>query len=245
MSSSSGIIYIGTSGWSYGHWRGPFYPEDLSGKDLLAYYARRFRSVEINSTFYHLPSTRSLDQWIEATPADFVFSVKASRYITHMKKLREPNRTLPAFMENIQILGEKLGPLLFQLPPHWHFNAERLSGFLDSLGKTHRLAFEFRDHSWMNGHCYEILSRHHAAFCIHELGGFLTPMEITAGFVYLRLHGPGGAYEGSYSKKALAKWAGLIMEWAGQGLDVYCYFDNDQHGYAVQNATVLRKLLET
>jgi uncharacterized protein YecE (DUF72 family) len=236
-------IHIGTSGWSYDHWKGPFYPEHLNNSRMLEYYAQRLRSVEINSTFYRLPELQTLRHWYDSTPQDFRFAVKASRYITHMKKLWEPHKTLPVLLDRIRTLGDKLGPILFQLPPHWHFNGQRLGDFLASLGHEFRYAFEFRDHSWINEHTCELLSRHDAAFCIYELDGYLSPQPLTTDFVYVRLHGPDGAYLGRYDEHTLAGWAETLSAWARNGRSIHCYFDNDQHGYAVQDALRLQAML--
>ena len=190
-------IHVGTSGWSYDHWKGPFYPGNLPGNRMLEYYAQHFRSVEINCSFYRLPEKKTLQHWYECTPDDFLFTAKASRYITHMKKLKDPQESVPVFLDRISLLKDKLGPILFQLPPRWRFNATRLGAFLDSLSNEFRYAFEFRDHSWLNREALELLARHNMSFCIYELEGFVTPDEITADHIYVRLHGPGDAYQGS------------------------------------------------
>lgn len=244
MSAVPVEIHIGTSGWSYDHWRGPFYPEHHSDSRMLDYYAQRLGCVEINSSFYHLPAAQTLQHWYDSTPDKFLFAVKASRYITHMKKLRDAEATVPALLGRVGTLGDKLGPILFQLPPHWRFNATRLAGFLDGLSPEFRYAFEFRDRSWINDHTCELLSAHAAAFCIYELDGFLAPQQVTSDFVYVRLHGPGAAYQGSYDERTLAGWAERIFSWASSGLSIHCYFDNDQHGHAVNNALRLQALLD-
>lgn len=237
-------ILIGTSGWSYAHWHGPFYPADLPQDSRLEYYAWHFQSVEINNTFYHLPEKQTLQRWRDAVSSDFVFAVKASRYITHTKKLREPSKSLAAFFERISVLEDQLGPVLFQLPPRWHFNRQRLAAFLNALSREFRYAFEFRDPSWLNAHALALLSEHNAAFCIYELNGFLSPKEITTDFVYVRLHGPDGPYQGSYDTRTLSGWAKTFATWAAQGYRIYCYFDNDQAGYAVHNALYLKSMLQ-
>lgn len=234
--SSMGNAYIGTSGWSYKHWRGPFYPERLASKHWLDYYAQYFRSAEINNAFYRLPNASTLESWRETVPESFVFSVKASRYITHMKKLKDPAARVSTFLGRIDILGEKLGPILFQLPPNWHCNIERLQHFLAGLPAQRRYVLEPRDASWFDDAVYETLRDHGAAFCIYHLEGRLSPQPVTADFVYLRLHGPNGAYQGSYDTRTLGEWASKIEQWREQGLDVYCYFDNDECGYAARNA---------
>ncbi|HET6567886.1 MAG TPA: DUF72 domain-containing protein [Rhodothermales bacterium] len=229
-------IFIGTSGWHYQHWKGPFYPEGMQPRDFLSFYAEHFRTVEINNSFYKLPSLETMEAWRDTVPEDFVFAVKANRFITHMKKLRDPEQPLRNLYDRIKGLGEKRGPILFQLPPRWHFNPERLAHFLSCLAPDYRYAFEFRDPSWYDPRALELLERHGAAFCIYDLAGHESPIQVTAPFVYLRLHGPGETYQGLYTEEALQKWAHSIRGWTEQGLDVYCYFDNDQAGYAALNA---------
>lgn len=233
----------GTSGWSYDHWKQVFYPAELSRQDWLEYYAQHLNTVEINNSFYHLPEQDTLDDWYRRVPDDFIFSVKASRYITHMKKLKDPRASIKNFFQRISLLDDKLGPVLFQLPPRWTFNGDRLEAFLQSLDSRFKYAFEFRDHSWLNPQSYELLSKYNAAFCIYELDGYLSPQQVTADFVYLRLHGPGEAYQGNYQTRTLEKWASSIANWTSQGREVYCYFDNDQSGYAVRNALSLQSML--
>jgi uncharacterized protein YecE (DUF72 family) len=243
VTKAHGRTHIGTSGWSYNHWQGPFYPEELPHDSWLQYYTEHFQSVEINNSFYHLPAEKTLAQWRDNVPKGFVFAAKASRYITHMKKLNDPKKSVATFLKRIAVLEDKLGPVLFQLPPHWHFNAERLAAFLEALSGEFRYTFEFRDHSWLNNETYDLLSLHNAAFCIYELDGFLSPKEVTADFVYVRLHGPGAAYQGNYDSRTLSGWAGAFSTWSAQGRNIYCYFDNDQAGYAAQNALSLQNML--
>ncbi|WP_158304917.1 DUF72 domain-containing protein [Hahella chejuensis] len=194
-------VRIGASGWSYTHWRGPFYPQDLPDGEMLSYYCRHFDAVELNSSFYHLLPQRTLLQWRDATPPDFLFSVKASRYITHMKKLKDPERHAPPLLERISALEDKLGPILFQLPPHWRFNGRRLKEFLQALSRDFRYAFEFRDPIWYTQETYDLLADYRAAFCIHDLNGFLAPVKVTANLIYLRLHGPDGATRANMTKQ--------------------------------------------
>jgi uncharacterized protein YecE (DUF72 family) len=237
-------VYVGTSGWSYDHWRGRFYPDNIANEHLLPYYLQRFHTVEINNTFYHLPAISTFEGWRGAAPKGFVFSVKASRYITHMKKLKDPQKSTSEFFHRIRALGRTLGPVLFQLPPRWKFNSERLSDFLRNLSREFRYAFEFRDRTWINKQSYDLLSRHNVAFCIYELDGYLSPKVITSDFIYIRLHGPNGPYQGNYSKTALSQWASDISHWKKQGYRVFCYFDNDQAGYAANNAMSLCAMLD-
>ena len=236
-------IYIGTSGWNYDHWKETFYPEDLKRERWLDFYARSFRTVEVNNSFYQLPSGETVKQWVRQTPDAFLFAVKASRYITHMKKLKDPRESMKKFIAMTRGFKDKLGPLLFQLPPRWGYNAERLNAFLDALSGKHRVAMEFRDSSWWNDDVLDALAAHNVAFCIYELAGTRSPKEITADFAYLRLHGPGAAYEGKYTKRALAGWLGAFAGWVQKRRDIYCYFDNDQNGYAAANAAELEEMI--
>jgi len=236
-------IHIGTSGWHYDHWRGPFYPQELSKGSFLEYYAGSFTTVEINNSFYHVPSTQTLINWRDTVPEVFVFAVKASRYITHLKKLKDPEKPLSTFLKTVTVLGDKLGPILFQLPPRWRFNLERLEEFLGSLSPDYRYAFEFRDTSWFNDVTRSLLAEHGAAFCIYELSGKQSPKDVTADFVYVRLHGPAGAYQGKYDKAVLSGWAGAFFALADQGMEVFCYFDNDEAGYAAENALQLKEMV--
>jgi uncharacterized protein YecE (DUF72 family) len=233
---------IGTSGWHYEHWQGPFYPQDLPSDKWLAYYTKHLPTVEINNSFYQLPAVETLRQWRTDTPEDFVFAVKASRYITHMKKLKDPDEPVSNFMTRVCELGDKLGPILFQLPPHWNLNLDRLRSLLELLPEGHRFAFEFRDTSWFDKRVYEMLAAHDAAFCIYQLSGHLSPKQVTTDWVYVRLHGPGDAYQGKYDVQTLSGWMGAFSTWARQGKEVYCYFDNDEAGYAVQNALTLQAM---
>jgi uncharacterized protein YecE (DUF72 family) len=236
-------VYVGTSGWYYDHWLGAFYPEETQSEALLPFYASRFPTVEVNNTFYQLPEATTLEQWRQMTPSGFTFAVKASRYITHMKKLTDPQEPVAKFLSRMEILGDKLGPILFQLPPNWHANPKRLRTFLQALPGDHRYVCEFRDPSWFGEQVYELLREEGVAFCIHDLADQPSPKQITAEFVYVRFHGPQGAYRGSYSVQALAGWAGAISTWRRQGLDVYCYFNNDEAGYAPQDARELQRMV--
>jgi uncharacterized protein YecE (DUF72 family) len=237
------VIHIGTSGWHYVHWRNVFYPKQMAADNFLVYYQDRFHCVEINHSFYRLPSEKTLKNWRNSVASEFIFAVKASRYITHMKKLKDPQQTRAPLLERIQILEDRLGPVLFQLPPRWHYNGPRLKAFLEALPEGFRYAMEFRDPDWLNAEAFDMLRHHGIAFCIYEFGGRLSPKAITADFVYVRLHGPKGAYEGNYDAQTLSEWAGAISTWARSGRDVFCFFDNDQAGYAARNALSLQKML--
>ncbi len=237
------LIHVGTSGWHYSHWRGPFYPEDLPPAAFLKFYQQKFQTVEINNSFYRLPTEKTMIDWRESVPPGFIFAVKGSRYITHMKKLQDPEKTLTLLMERVPLLGDRLGPILFQLPPRWGFDAERLGHFLGALPRGYRFALEFRDPSWLYDAASRLLKEQGAAFCMYDFAGRASPREVTADFVYIRLHGPGGAYQGRYSREALADWAKDITAWAAEGKEVYCYFDNDEAGYAARNALELKDML--
>jgi uncharacterized protein YecE (DUF72 family) len=238
-----GTIHIGTSGWHYKHWRGTWYPEGTKDADQFAYYKKHFHTVEINNSFYRLPTVETFEAWRKAAPRGFLFAVKASRYITHMRKLMEPERSYEPFMNNVAALKEKLGPILFQLPPRWKVNTTRLEEFLRTLPTRWRYAFEFRNPTWYHPDVYALLNKHDCAFCIYELAGHLSPPEVTASFVYVRLHGPGAKYSGSYTDRQLKSWAKKIRGCADEGKDVFVYFDNDEAGYAAFNAQRLKELI--
>lgn len=241
----SAEIRIGTSGWHYRHWLGTFYPAELKSSQMFAYYQRFFDTVELNNSFYRLPTPEAFDAWRDAAPPGFIFAVKGSRFLTHNKKLKEPEQALQNLLPRAEVLGEKLGPILFQLPPKWKVNVERLDEFLCALPKEHRYAFEFREPTWHAESVYATLRRHNAAYCIHELAGFHTPLEVTADFAYVRLHGPGGKYQGCYSDERLCEWAERIAGWSRKLRAVYVYFDNDDSGYAPRNALELKEKVAT
>ncbi|HXV24214.1 MAG TPA: DUF72 domain-containing protein [Alphaproteobacteria bacterium] len=236
-------VRIGTSGWHYQHWRGLFYPPGEAPS--LMRYAERFDTVEINSSFYRLPSPETFEAWRDQTPPGFLFSVKASRFITHMKKLRGSADSFERFFGATSHLGEKLGPILFQLPPRWHCDVERLQQFLSMLAPRRlRCAFEFRDETWFNPLVHDLLTRYNAAFCIYDIAHRRSPLPATADFIYIRLHGPQAtAYAGSYGETALVQWAKRINAWRSEERDVFCYFDNDQKAYAADDALRLKAIL--
>ena len=239
-----GRIHIGTSGWHYPHWVGPFYPSGMASDEFLPFYARHFGTVEINNTFYHLPALHTLREWEKETPNNFLLTCKGSRFITHMKKLKDPEKSIERFFETITVLRHKLGPILFQLPPRWKMNVSRLEEFLKALPTPFRYAFEFREESWLAQPVYDLLTKYDTAFCLYHLAGRWSPEIVTTDFVYIRLHGPGEAYQGKYRAPTLRLWANKCHTWAQSGKDVYCYFDNDQDGYAPINALALQKNVE-
>lgn len=237
-----GSIHIGTSGWHYQHWKGPFYPPRLPGSQLLSFYAQRFQTVEVNNTFYRLPAGGTVSGWGSSVPAGFVFAVKASRYITHIKRLLDAQESLSTFLGRIEALEEKLGPVLFQLPARWGYDHERLRRFLEALPAHYRYAFELRDPAWLQGQAREALAERGAAFCMYDFAGRQSPRWVTADFVYVRLHGPDGTYQGRYDDRALQDWAAVLSAAAAEGKDAYCYFDNDENAYAAMDALRLKEI---
>ena len=183
----------------------------------------------------------AVERWREETPTDFCFAVKGSRFITHIKRLRDPQAALGTYFSRMETLQRKLGPVLFQLPPNWHVNEERLQEFLDALPPNrHKYVFEFRDPTWYAPEIYRLLRRHNVALCLHDWRGQQSPVELTADFTYVRFHGATGKYQGNYTPQMLDKWANLIREWLPKLRHIYAYFNNDQGGYAVKNAALLQ-----
>jgi len=236
-------IRIGTSGWSYAHWRRIFYPEDLPSTKWFGYYSRYFDTVEINNSFYNLPAEKTFAKWHKGAPPQFIFAVKANRFITHMKKLKNADDAILVFLERVSALGRSLGPVLFQLPPNLGFDAPRLRDFLQLLPPRRRYVVEFRHSSWLNDEAVDLLSKRRVAFCIHDLFDKPCPMHVTSNFSYFRFHGYNEKYGGSYTKKVLTEYATAMAEMLSAGKDVYAYFNNDAYGYALKDAVRLRKLL--
>jgi uncharacterized protein YecE (DUF72 family) len=241
--SGVGKIWIGTSGYVYRHWRkGVFYPEGLRTREELGYYASRFPTVELNNTFYRLPTPEMAARWREATPDDFHFAIKASRFITHVKRLRSVGDELALFLERASQLGPKLGPILFQLPPNQRLDVPRLRDFLALLPSKHRRVVEFRHPSWHAREVYQLLSDNGVALCI-PVGGGLHPDRITtAPFTYIRMH-RGQDIGGAFTAEELQSWAAQVGSLSAAGKDAYVYFNNDWEGYAVSNAATLQKRL--
>lgn len=234
-------LWIGTSGWSYGHWRERFYPAGVAQRNWLEYYAAQFDTVEINASFYYLPSSATFAAWHERVPDSFLFAVKAPRQITHWRRLRNSEEALEVFFDRAGKLEEKLGPILFQLPPRFPADVELLEGFVNLLPRQHRYSFEFRDPSWLNEDIYSVLNSADIALCRSSSSSFPDADVVTASFVYLRMHG--GHYDTSYSEDELRYWADRIHDWQGRGLDVYVYFNNDANAYAIANALTLAQSL--
>jgi uncharacterized protein YecE (DUF72 family) len=237
-------ILIGTSGWHYRHWVGSYYPAGTPARLFLDLYQRDFPTVEINNSFYQLPESGTLSQWRDAVPSDFRFAVKASRFITHFKKLKESGDSLRLFFTRVRILGPKLGPVLFQLPPRWHYDGGRLEAFLASLPPGPAYVFEFRDPDWYREEAFALLDRFGAGFCVHDMPDSASPIRITGKLGYVRFHGPSGKYQGSYPESGLEAWSRRLKEWSSRGLPIFAYFNNDIGGYAPENAKTLRLLVE-
>ena len=237
-------IRIGCSGWSYKHWKaGVFYPQGLKAKDEFGYYAGRFDTAEINGSFYRLPTASTVEGWRERSPAGFLFAWKASRFITHMKRLLDPAPSLELMFSRTDILEGKLGPILFQLPPQMGRNDDRLAAFLDALPPGRRYAFEFRHPSWYDQAVFDALAAHDVALCISDHHHAPAPWRLTASWAYVRGHGPGGYYVGRYPDRTLRSWAERITAWRAEGRDVVCYFDNDPAGAAPKDADRLLELI--
>jgi len=243
-------LFIGTSGFSYSHWEdGVFYPKDLPKKEQLEYFSKRFKTVELNNSFYRLPKEKTFLNWKERTPQNFIFSVKVSRYITHIKKLKECEAPWEEFLERALNLGPKLGPFLFQLPPNWKENLDRLESFvkmIEKKGSGKNFAFEFRHQSWFSPSIYKFFRKHeNLSLCFIDSPRWPITEEITGKFVYIRMHGGRALYSSNYSKSELKQLSGRIKNYLNRGLDVYCYFNNDAEGFAVKNAEELIKLCQT
>ncbi|MCC8975482.1 DUF72 domain-containing protein [Bradyrhizobium brasilense] len=237
-------VLIGTSGWHYSSWRGPFFPRGLPLKRQLDYYATQFPTTELNGVFYRTPTEQAVTGWRDATDADFVFAWKASKFITHWKRLSANSvNSLQLLEERLSLLRNKAGPVLFQLPPNFTIDADRLASFLKLLKRRRRYAFEFRHPSWYEPHILKLLADRNIALCISDHHDAPAPWKRTADFVYVRGHGPGGRYRGHYKPAELSDWAKRIRGWTRQGCDIYVYFDNDQKSAAPADAKRLCALL--
>ena len=246
MRQKQGQFYIGTSGWSYQHWRGNFYPLKLKPADWLVYYTKHFQTVEVNSCFYHLPKESTFVNWAKKTPSDFVFSLKVWRRITHFKRIKDITNDLKVFLNRCKGLGKKFGPLLFQFPPNFKRQTNRLRSLAKILRKLDLqkpIAFEFRHPTWFNPEVYQILKQYNLSLCWADTPIYPYVEEITADYVYLRLHGHEQLYSSKYAKKQLKDYAQKTRKLLKQGRDVYIYFDNDAVGNAVVDAQELKKLL--
>ena len=236
--------YVGCSGWHYEHWRGLYYPQDLPKPKWLSFYAQQFDTVELNNSFYRLPSEQAFGTWRESTPDDFVFAVKVSRFITHIRRLRNSGSAVENFLSQAAFLKEKLGPLLYQLPPSMKRNDEVLKSFLSTLPSKYQHVIEFRHESWIDEAVFDILRVYNVGLCVFDMPGLSCPLVATSDFAYIRFHGSEGMYSSSYSDGELAQWAQRIDR-LGQNVRVsYIYFNNDAKAFAIKNAKTLTNLLQ-
>ena len=239
----SGKAHIGTSGFTYDHWREVFYPPQVKQREWLEYYCRHFDTVEINASYYHMPRPNVCESWRRRSPAGFCFVMKLNGSITHRRRLVDCGEALEMFVGAAGRLGQKLGPLLVQLPPRFRADAARLAAFLDICPAEHRWAVEFRDESWLCEEVYDVLRAHNAALVVHDLIAD-HPRVVTADWVYLRFHGPARKYAGCYTDAMLRDAAARVRDRLAAGRDVFAYFNNDVAGHAVANAKTLKRLLQ-
>lgn len=238
-------IVVGTSGWHYASWRGAFFPSGLLIRHELPYYASQFETTELNGVFYRTPTEAAVRSWHDQTGPDFVFAWKASKFITHWKRLSARSVNSLELMESwLALLGDKAGPVLFQLPPQFQLDVDRLAGFLALLPRHRRYSFEFRHPSWYTSTILRLLRDANISLCLSDHHDAPAPWRRTADFVYVRGHGPGGQYRDNYPAATLEDWARRLRGWSAHGIDVYVYFDNDQKSAAPADALRLRALLE-
>jgi uncharacterized protein YecE (DUF72 family) len=236
--------FIGTSGWHYDHWRAIFYPRGVPKSRWLEFYSGQFNSVELNNTFYRLPTEEAVATWRDGVPAGFAFAAKASRYITHIKRLKGASDSVKAFLQRIASLADKLGPVLYQTPPSMRRDDSLLETFLAGLPRGHKAVFEFRHESWLEDPVFDILRRNGAGLCVFDMPDTACPVLATSGFAYFRFHGSAGLYSSSYTDTELAAWAEKIRRLAAGLEQVFVYFNNDVGGYALDNARTMRKYLD-
>jgi len=243
---AAGKIHIGTSGWSYKHWKEIFYGKGLPPSRYLEFYAGQFNSTEINASFYRLPKPETVVNWMAAVPKSFYFCPKMSRYVTHVKKLRDPELALPRFFDVFDPVKRHLGPILIQLPEAVAFHDEKAATFFKALRSMHKgysFALEIRNPSWLEEVPIAMLRRYRIGLVIAESGKRWPYAEIiTDRHVYLRFHGPDGSYASSYSHEVLRSYAKKCKAWAAAGHTVWAFFNNDVHGYAIENARTLIEL---
>jgi uncharacterized protein YecE (DUF72 family) len=236
-------ILVGTSGFDYKDWRGPFYPRFIKGGDRLAYYAQHFDTVELNVTFYRMPAASAFRGWRDTVPDGFVFAVKASRYLTHIKRLEDPRGSVEYLMERATLLGDRLGPILLQLPPSLEIDLDRLDRTLEAFGPGVRVAVEPRHKSWFVPGLCEALQRHGAAFVLADRRGPITPLWSTSDWFYLRMHQGSATPRPCYGDRALRSWVERLDALPGRPRDGYVYFNNDHRACAVANARTFEDLL--
>lgn len=235
--------FIGTSGWIYPHWKGVFYPPDLPQSRWFDYYSRHFATVEINNSFYRLPTETTFDRWQAQAPPGFIYAVKANRFLTHLKRLKDVAEPLERFLSRARRLGDTLGPILWQLPPNWHADPVRLETFAGLLPTDVINVFEFRDPSWFVPPVREILERFRLGFCVFDMPNLSCPLWVTSPVVYVRFHGAERTYAGRYGPAGLEPWTERIRQWLAEGRTVFAYFNNDAFGHAIEDARLLRELV--
>lgn len=235
---------VGTSGWDYPHWKGGFYPADIPRKRWFAYYATQFTTVEINYSFYRLPDESTFDHWRDAAPVGFKYAIKANRYITHVKRLNDCADALNKFLDRCRRLGPHLGPVLYQLPPNWRLNSERLQRFVGVLPTDLSHVFEFRDDRWFAEAARRVLADHSVGFCVHDHDGVDCPPWTTGPVAYLRLHGSRVGKDGGYTHQEIRQHANIVRQAILEGRDVYAYYNNDAFGCAVRDARRLFDLIK-
>jgi uncharacterized protein YecE (DUF72 family) len=240
---TAGAIRIGCSGWNYRHWRGRFYPEKLPVKRWFEFYAATFDTVEINNSFYRLPSADTFAKWRDQAPPGFCYAVKANRFLTQAKKLKDCKQPLERMLSPMRKLGDRLGPILYQLPPRFHINLQRLEDFLKLLPRNLTHIFEFRDRSWLTVEMLALLDRYQAGFCVHDMPGSATEPWAVGQTAYIRFHGGEGKYRGRYSDARLLDWADWIVEQSTSGRSVWAYFNNDVEAHAIHDALTLRAMV--
>ncbi len=243
-----GRVFIGTSGFFYNHWQEIFYPDNIAKADWLSYYSRYFDTVEIDSSFYRTPLSSTYENWFKKTPEDFTFSLKGSRFITHIKRLVDIGEPLKIFFSSTNMLSSKFKVVLWQFGSGFKLNLERLEKFLVILDKEYgnvRHSFEFRHDSWFSQDIYDLLKKYKASLVVADSPSFPTVKEIISDFIYIRFHGSGSLYGSNYKDEELKKWAKEIKGIARKGIDAYCYFNNDIEGFAIKNALTLKKLCQS
>lgn len=240
-------IHIGTSGWSYKDWKGLYYPNELKPTEWLTYYAKQFDITEINTSFYHLPKPQTVLNWVEKVPAHFKFCPKISRYLTHTKRLNEPEEALQRFFDVFDLIKKHLGPVLVQLPPSMKFDYERAEYFFQILKKQYKgydFALEVRHDTWLENNSLDLMAKYDVAFVVSQSGvNFPYSEMVTAKNIYVRFHGPAKLYASSYTDEVLASFAEKFKQWIKEGHVIWVFFNNDFYGYAIENAETLKGLM--
>lgn len=237
-------IYIGTSGWNYKDWQGRFYPDKLKQEKWLEYYSRKFNSVEINNTFYQLPAKNTFEAWEDNTPGSFIFAVKASRYITHMKKLNQCSPAVDKLIEYSANLKEKMGIFLFQMPSNQGKDHAKLKAFLKHLPSRYRYAFEFRHESWFDESIFDLLDSNDCGIVINSSPDFPFHDIATGNICYIRMHGDKKLYSSKYHKDELRRFAEIMLKYHEKGFYSFIYFNNDKNGHAIEDASIMQDIVE-